>query len=440
MDLDPSAVSRWIAPLGLRPGEIAEVFVERRRETHLFFRDGEVTEARVGLSAGVSARRRLGREERLAFVSRADEGGAHEAVRALSEMVGLSPLPAKPARGRAAEEEEDSSAPVERWRRRLAAALARHAPRHRFRWTLREVTRQVIPAGAPASSFSRRLISLEGEFTAASRRGDEPRGFSFHAPDSEATADELKTALALAAVPRERPTPCAGGETDVVLAGGSAAVLFHEILSHPLESEAPLLSRWKETRLSVSDLEVKDDPTRLDLFGGYERDDEGTRPRAVKLLDAGRLAGSPGDRFRAGGGASNGHARRAEASDPPLVRGSNLLVAAGQATGEEMARRLSDGLWIEEIAGGSVELSSGQFRLRFPRARRVRRGKMAEETGAGIVLGETIPALRGVESGMGRDVRVCRSLGWCARAGQVVPVQGAAPDVLIRKLLVRSST
>jgi len=65
---------------------------------------------------------------------------------------------------------------------------------------------------------------------------------------------------------------------------------------------------------------------------------------------------------------------------------------------------------------------------------------MAEETGAGIVLGETIPALRGVESGMGRDVRVCRSLGWCARAGQVVPVQGAAPDVLIRKLLVRSST
>ena len=34
-------------------------------------------------------------------------------------------------------------------------------------------------------------------------------------------------------------------------------------------------------------------------------------------------------------------------------------------------------------------------------------------------------------------VRACRSLGWCARAGQVVPVGGAAPDLLIRRLGVR---
>ena len=38
---------------------------------------------------------------------------------------------------------------------------------------------------------------------------------------------------------------------------------------------------------------------------------------------------------------------------------------------------------------------------------------------------------------LGREAKPCRSLGWCARDGHVVPVQGEAPDVLIRGLSVR---
>jgi TldD protein len=363
-------------------------------------------------------------------------------VRELLSGAGRGAPPVRAAERATLESEGPASA--ERWRRRLSPLLARHAPRNRFRWTLVEALRDVFPARGEPVSHARRRISLEGDFTAASRRRDESRRFSFHAPETESLADEIRNRLARAAEPREASMPVPEGATDAILAAGSAAVLFHEILSHPLEAGAASpLTGLSEAKVASADLEVRDDAMRLDLFGGYEWDDEGTRPRAVKLLDAGRLVGRLTSRSTAaaasGRESSNGHGRRAEAWDPPLPRGSNLVVSAGATTGEELLRRLGQGLWIEELDAGSVELASGSFRLRFPRARRVRRGRLADELGPGILAGEILPSLKGVETGLGREVHAYRALGWCARSGQVVPVQGEAPDVLIRGLAVRAA-
>jgi predicted Zn-dependent protease len=435
MELDAAMVARWLEPLARHPGEVAELFSERRREVAITWRDASVVETRSCRVEGLSARRRSAAGQRLAFVSHCDEEGAREAVRAVRREVGVSPLPARPAR--APEAAAEVPLDVERWARRLAALLAHHAPRHRFRGTLSDVTRNVISAGGAACTFSRRFLSLVGTFTAASRRGDETRSFSFHAPAGESAIEELRQALARAAEPRESATPCAAGEADCVLASGCAAVLFHEILSHPLEAGADSpLSNLEQARLAAAELEVRDDPSRLELFGGFERDDEGVVPKSVKLLDAGRLSGRLTDRTH-GPGPSNGHARRAGPADAPLPRGSNIVVGSGNSTAEELTRRLASGLWIDEIDGGSVELASGRFRLRFPRARRVRRGRMADECGPGMLAGEILAVLRSIDSGIGREVRAYRALGWCSHGGQVVPVQGAAPDVLVRRVSVR---
>ena len=439
MELDAVRVSGWLEPLVRHDDEIADVFVETRREIVLEWRDGEISSARHCDDQGLAARWRGRGQESLAYVSRADESGAREAVRALQSSLGRAPLPVKPGREDVSPEAR-GPADADRWIRRLSSVFSRHAPRHRLRWAMTDFVRQVIPVRAAPATFSRRLISVEGTFVAQSRRGEEIRGFSFHAPDLDGTADELRAALSLAAEPREGRVPCLDGENDIVLSGGCAAVLFHEILSHPLESgaESPLAD-LEQARVAVPELEVRDDPARLDLFGGYERDDEGVRPRPVRLLDAGRLAGRLTDRERGGVGGSNGHARRASASDPPLVRGSNVIVSAGHATTDEMARRLNNGVWIERFQGGSVELASGRFRLRFPRARRVRRGRLADELGPGTFAGEILPTLKAIESGLGREVRVDRSLGWCSRGGHVLPVQGAAPDILIRRAALRAA-
>lgn len=442
MILDTEAVARWLEPLLRTPEDIVDVFVEERRDTVLEWRDGEVTGVRVVSDAGLSARWRRAGAQRLVFSAGADDAAAREAVRALREAAGSEPLPIRPTRvEEAAEVEEGAITGLPRGRRRLAALLARHMPRHQLRWSLRESARQTVPARGEAVASLSRLLSIEGSFTAASRRGDEARLFAFHAPEAEAAGDTLREALETAAAPREKAMPCPDGETDVVLAGGCAAMFFHEVLSHPGEAgvESPL-SALVDARIAAHDLDVRDEPGRLDLFGGYEADDEGTRPRMVKLLDAGRLAGRLTDRAHRGRPQpSTGHGRRDGPSDAPLPRGSNLVVSPGHATDEEMARRLGSGLWIEELAGGSVELSSGLFRLAFPRARRVRRGRLADEIGPGILSGEILAALKGVESGPGRDVRPYRQLGWCARRGQVIPVGGAAPTVLVRLLSVRAN-
>src|SRR5215813_8910482 len=393
MDLDVSRAAGWIESVTKRPEDIADVFLERRQAVALDWNDGQVASARATCEEGLSARCRSRQEEQLVFVSDASEAGAREAIRSLQLALGRPPLPRKPERARPAAE-PDRRTDVDRWTRRLEAMLSRMAPRHRLRWTLTEVTRQVIPARGSASSSTRHLLSLVGTFTAASKRGDETRSFAFHAPGSEATADELRVHLARAAQPREAPAPLSEGQTDVALAEGCAAVFFHEILSHPLEAgqESPL-ARLEQARVAPPEIDVRDDATRLDLFGGYEHDDEGIRPRAVKLLDAGHLAGRLTDRAHASRGASNGHGRRASASDMPLPRGANIVVAAGQSTDDDLARRLSSGLWIEELDGGSVELASGRFRLHFPRARRVRRGRLADECGPGWLAGEILSAL-----------------------------------------------
>jgi hypothetical protein len=62
---------------------------------------------------------------------------------------------------------------------------------------------------------------------------------------------------------------------------------------------------------------------------------------------------------------------------------------------------------------------------------------MADECGAGILSGEILPVLRSIDPGIGREVRAYRPLGWCSHDGKVVPVGGAAPDVLIRGFSVR---
>jgi predicted Zn-dependent protease len=430
---DDAAIARELERLAPQDDDVADVFTERLTEISIPWRDGIPGDPRVRREDGTAARTRARGEERFAFVSGVGEAAARAALRALAGDAEPGAVPGAPP------EDERAAADAARWVRRLPALLSRHAPRHRLRLRLIRSDRRVVAARRGASESARRLVSIEGVVVAASRLGDEERPFAFHAPEGGPIADELKAALVRAAAPRDRPVPARGGETDVVLAGGSAAVLFHEILAHSLEADADRspLTASTEPRLGPPELDARDDARRLDLFGGYERDDEGTAPRSVKLMHSGRAGSRLSDRAGGGRSGSTGHGRRASASEPPQPRSSNVVVAAGSAPPEELVRRLANGLWIDEIQAGSAEPSSGSFRLAFHRARRVHRGRFAEEIGPGSVHGSALAALRRIEPVLGREAHPCRTLGWCARDGRVLPVQGEAPEVLLRGLSVR---
>lgn len=403
-------------------------------------RDGAVGGSSVSIEGAVAARARRGNRILLTASPRADEAGARDAVRRLAGMLSSSHFPksGEPAVAEPELEIEDPS----RWTKKVTGVIARafeNRP-HRVEIRRRHATRLVVPAGRAPHQHDRPRLSLHGEFLADTRGGPRWRAFNFHLAEADDGAfEELRVRLrGIAATAPGTVAPTAGA-TDVILENGSAAFFFHEVLSHPMEADAAVsrLANLVKARLCPREVEVSDEPSRLDLFGGYPVDDEGVPGRRTALLSAGHLAGPLRDRLRADPlHPSTGNGRRPSAFDHAAPRGSNLVVGPGGASEEEMLHRLGTGIRLEEFDGGSVDLASGRFRLRFPAAQAVQRGRIGQSLGPGHLEGEVVEALAAVDSLLGSRVKACRQLAWCSREGKILPVGGEAPAVIVRKLQV----
>jgi len=436
--LDLPLLARWVEPLA-KEG-LADLFFEWKSETHVSVRDGAVGASSVSIESAVSARARRGNRIVLTASPRADESGARDAVRRLAGIVSSSHFPksGERAAAEAAPETEDPS----RWTKKITGVIARafeNRP-HRVEIRRRHATRLVVPALRGAHQHDRSRLSLHGDFLADTRGGPRWRAFNFHLAEADDGAfEELRGRLRALAASTPGSVPPTAGATDVILENGSAAFFFHEVLSHPMEADAPAsrLANLVKARLCPREVEVSDEPSRLDLFGGYPVDDEGVPARKTALLSAGHLAGPLRDRLRADPlHPSTGNGRRPSAYDHAAPRGSNIVVGPGGASEEEMLHRLATGIRIEEFDGGSVDLASGRFRLRFPAAQAVQRGRIGQPLGPGHLEGEIVEALAAVDSLLGSRAKSCRQLAWCSREGKIVPVGGEAPAVIVRKLQV----
>jgi predicted Zn-dependent protease len=436
--LDLPLLSRWIEPLA-REG-LADLFFEWRSELHLSLSDGTIGRSAFTLESAVSARARRGDRIVLTASPRADETGAREAVRRLAGMVSSSQFP-KNVEGDTVAVHAETDDPA-RWTKKVSGLITRAFENrsHKVEVRRRQSTRLVVPAARPAHQHERRRLSLHGDFLADTRGGPRWRAFNFHLPESDDGAfEELRARLRALAGGGPGPLAPTAGLADVMLDNGSAAFFFHEVLSHPMEADAPAsrLSNLVKARLCPREIEVADEPSRLDLFGGYPVDDEGIPARRTALLSAGHLAGPLRDRLRADPlHPSTGNGRRPSPFDHAAPRGSNLVVGPGGASEEEMLHRLATGIRIEEFEGGTVDPASGRFRLRFPAAQAVHRGRLGQTLGPGHLEGEIVEALAAVDSLLGSRVKPCRHLAWCARDGKVLPVGGEAPSMIVRRLQV----
>ncbi|HET9796206.1 MAG TPA: TldD/PmbA family protein [Thermoanaerobaculia bacterium] len=436
--LDLPLLSRWIEPLA-KDG-FADLFFEWKSELHLSVQDGSIGGSMFTVEGAVSARARRGSRVVLTASPRADEAGARDAVRRLAAILSSSNFP-KSAENPAAEPRGETEDPA-RWTKKISALISRafeNRP-HRVEVRRRHSTRLVVPAGRPPSRHDRPRLSLHGEFLGDTRGGPRWRAFNFHLPEADDGAfEELRQRLRSLAAGGPGPVPPTSGATDVILENGSGAFFFHEVLSHPLEADAPAsrLANLSKARLCPREIEVADEPSRLDLFGGYPVDDEGVPARRTPLLSAGHLAGPLRDRLRSDPlHPSTGNGRRPSAFDHAAPRGSNLVVGPGGASEEEMLHRLGTGIRIEEFDGGSVDPASGRFRLRFPAAQAVQRGRLGQPLGPGHLEGEVVEALAAVDPLLGARAKACRQLAWCAREGKILPVGGEAPAMIVRRMQV----
>jgi TldD protein len=422
----------------LRRGDHGEVFRERRTTVAWSASEAGLLQPAHSEERGTAARIRRGREALL--IARDGDGpeALRDVVRDAARRAGGSPFfkarpkAAAPAPPREAGEEERTAA--------LAAAIARAFPDPRglslsLSIARVRVTRAVVTSRALVLCGSAsRLVA-----TGLVRRADGTRPFAFQSAATFGNAvDALSRALAEAARPVAAAPPPAG-TTDVVLSPAAASVFWHEVVGHPLEAEGgehrSVLARVPNAVVGPPGLFVTADPTRRDLPGSFDCDDEGTPARPVPLLEEGRVTGLLTDR-RTAGGSSNGHGRCSDYRRPPRPRLSNLVVPAGGLPLAALLERCGSGLYVREISSGSTDPESGRFLLVVEAADLVRRGKPAAPVSRFALSGDLLSALRHLEAERGDASLPASGLGLCLKGGDPVPVGGASPAIVLRALAV----
>ncbi len=393
-DLAPLAVA--IHRLRLR--DLVDLFVERVAMATWTIRRGQVTEHAVVLREGAAVRR----DGRLVSGDGLDR----------TVLAGLLDIPARPL-------------PATPWPSFVPPPAVEKLPilpeadvTVRWWWTWAAVIRDGVV------SEIRRPQLLEVETTDGQRRlvvWPPPAG-----------AD-----LAPSPAPHASPRP---GKVSVLLAPPASAVFVHELLGHPLESDALLAggSPWAGSfgaQLLPLPLDLDDDPTRDDLPGAFTADDEGVPAAPRPLLRGGELVGALTD--RAGGaafGSSGGNARRASCHLPPRPRISNLILTAPE--GSPVPPRAGARLEVARFAAGTLEPRFGLLLLAVREGWELRRGERQRPVGGFTLVADARQARDRLLAAGGSDETGGES-GWCGKDGDVVPTGGLAPWLLVDGLEVR---
>jgi hypothetical protein len=242
--------------------------------------------------------------------------------------------------------------------------------------------------------------------------------------------------------PNRRWSPDAGTRWPVVLRDGSAGVLVHEIVGHLLEGDLLVGQRSPLAGLDGSlaapqTLTVVDDPSRLDLPGGFEFDDEGVPAAPVSLVEEGSIRGLLCDLETAGTlGRAPGRGRRATWDVVPVPRLSNLVVSPGDVSPDDLESGLDRALVVSRLAGATVDPSSRRLVLRVERGWELRNGRRRRPLAPFELTGDCVDVLAHLDPAIGDDPTPDWRLGWCVKRGIALPTGSEAPTLVVHRLEV----
>lgn len=240
---------------------------------------------------------------------------------------------------------------------------------------------------------------------------------------------------------REAPA----GEMPVVLAAGHAGVLIHEAVGHLLEADFHRRRTsvfWNKigAKVGADAVTIVDDPTLPRFRGSYNVDDEGTVPRPTLLVENGRAVGRLQDILSARYFKSplTGHGRREDYSFWPVPRMSNIYIAAGERSPEEIIGSVAKGLYAESFQGGEVE-DSGKFTFSVSSGYLIEGGRRTAPVKQATLIGTNIDILNKIAL-IGNDLVFGLPTGTCSKEGQDVPVTDGCPTLKISEMTVGGRT
>jgi TldD protein len=237
---------------------------------------------------------------------------------------------------------------------------------------------------------------------------------------------EAATRAAGQAITKLQAVPAPSGELPVVLAGGSGGILFHEACGHGLEADAILkeasVYAGRVGQKVASQLVTLVDDGTIDGEWGYVGiDDEGRPSARNELIVDGELADYMWDFLRASkeGRRSSGNGRRQSYQHLPMVRMTNTFLMPGPDTPEDIIASTKRGVYVEQLGGGQVDTTSGDFVFGMTAAFLIEDGKVTTPLRECNLIGNGPEILKRVDA-VAADFSM--SPGTCGKNGQSVPV------------------
>lgn len=211
----------------------------------------------------------------------------------------------------------------------------------------------------------------------------------------------------------------------VLFHGATAALLFHELIGHPLEADNYAASKkWLEAvdvlRINRQ-LEFYDDPTLSGGYGSYQFDDLGSVAESHPLLVDGRfyVLGKSDEALTS--------QRRQDYRFSTLTRASNAVVKRGNERIEDLSSFRDGGLLhVYAVGAGRINNQNGEFEYSVPEAVWVERtGK--EHVLADVLLKGKVSELLEKIEGIADDVQELNVT--CGKRGQFIPMGAQGPSV-----------
>lgn len=231
-----------------------------------------------------------------------------------------------------------------------------------------------------------------------------------------------------------------GGLLPVVINNGFGAVIFHEACGHGLEAtsvatKSSVFSNDLGKKIASEKVTLIDDGTIEGCWGSNIFDDEGEKTKKNILIENGVLKSYLVDLLNSNkmNHESNGCGRRESYQYAPTSRMSNTYLAPGNDKIEDMIKSIELGVYCEQMSGGTVEDSTGEFNFAVDTAWLIENGKISHRIKGITLIGNSKEILKNVEM-VSSDLKL--QSGFCGSRSGIIPVTVGEPTIKVSSILV----
>lgn len=228
----------------------------------------------------------------------------------------------------------------------------------------------------------------------------------------------------------------------VVLSSGSPGILLHEAIGHGLESDfnrrgTSLFYNKLNKKVASINCTVIDDNSIKEKIGSSSIDDEGIVCQKRILIKNGFLVSYLLDRLNARlmNLKPNGCGRRESFNSLPIPRMSNTYLLPGNYKANDIISSVDYGIYIANLSGGQVDISSGNFVFTILEGYLIKSGRILYPIKKSTLIGSSLNIMKNI-SMVGDDLLFDYGIGVCGKDNQNVSVSVGQPTLKVDLMTV----